>query len=1277
MAGAIDLFGGTNSLSGVNLFRVDKSPLDQLDQSIVSMVEQLDVVADALLNIVQQLINAILDTVGQSLGDLAEFFKDLGGLLGKLGGITGLTLNEGLEPFLRSVFEKIEQLFPALSFFTAWKGQHNDRTATGFLQYFVNPAFKLGSDLLELFGGLWGLEFTEDVDAFVASLLTKVNDLTGIDLSGLFRSAEELLSSVFNPNLLGLFAAVKDVTDETWDLLIGLLKAFGLLPPDSAGVEYAGVWELLQGLLQQFGLLPLGPFVDSPLELIFGLFQQVGFQFGEGGTAADLIIGLLGGLSGFSTDGAAIIIGLFKATGLLGSEFEGSSLWDILIGLLQQWGLLPATEAPMDAAGVFWGFVSRLIENTAGAGQAVLVQLLQKLTLLPSDFAGTTLLGILEGILEQFEAATNVQAVLTALGLLPDPFPEGGDLFLELFKQLTGDTASLLYQVITGLAAPATDALFTVLTALGLLPDDYVAGQNLFLGLLEKLTGTTTSVLYKVISGLSGLTVNATDALIAVLKALSLLEENWAVQRPIPPQPAELLQIVTAVLTRAGFMSSGKIVDTFFTAGVTALQILGDAAGNVVTLFKNLRTFFGDGLQTTEKAFITLLNELITKINEQVNTTLLDIKRLGDGGVQLVQQLVFQITGATGQATLATIRNFLTGGLTGPGTLQAFNPGNPAATSLLGQLITPITGLTFGTTAGLPQLGNLFTNLRNVFNITATDFANAATTVGAIISSLVSNIAASATTLSLTALMQKLDETLSGYAYQLWIAVIQALYGVPFVGPFIATTLTQALEAAKNLSVGYIGSGGNLVNDPGIEFPSFWPDTVPPSEGNGYDRTRVANATLASPAQGTSARSGSHSLRVTAASTDRFFYFIVDNRGYRLRPRTYNTTTPSSPITGARGVVVRPGEQYYVGCFVKNGTVAATGTVTLLVTLNNSKTGASLSQSGDVNLATATRDSEGWSLVAANLVVPNTGYDRAEFGFWLRPGQVTAGHNFFVDDLVVKETNLANRILPGSITTSLIGTGASGITTANLAPTFLLPGTSIATGNSGINSSNIAPGAVTPDKLPAGQLPADKFAPSTFVTIGQNVNPSQNAGVQISRRSNVNAEGNVGLTKIPQGFFTHIDISSNDIEVLGASNAVITGTGRIENLLGIFRAVTAGWYMVELAYYIKPLVSLGGRIAPLIFRSNSFPTIPTTAYKHGTDILLPNLGFLGGRFVHSSFNIYLPAGGAVQAGFNGEGAAWALFGANAAAFSWSGTDVTANLEGTLNYFSMTLINKTL
>jgi hypothetical protein len=183
--------------------------------------------------------------------------------------------------------------------------------------------------------------------------------------------------------------------------------------------------------------------------------------------------------------------------------------------------------------------------------------------------------------------------------------------------------------------------------------------------------------------------------------------------------------------------------------------------------------------------------------------------------------------------------------------------------------------------------------------------------------------------------------------------------------------------------------------------------------------------------------------------------------------------------------------------------------------------------------------------------------------------------------------------------------------------------------------------------------------------IGETINPTAGSGAQISRRTITNQQASPGDVKVVAGFYDHIDFApSADIQILNSSNAVVTGTGTKSNLAGIFKVTQTGWYLVELCIRLNPSWSGGGKVAPLLWRSTNYPTTAMSKYKMGVDGVYVPVGFgaVGPRFVQSSFIVYLPAGGAVQAGYNAEG---------------TGLDVLdADSNGTETYFTISLLNKT-
>lgn len=201
-----------------------------------------------------------------------------------------------------------------------------------------------------------------------------------------------------------------------------------------------------------------------------------------------------------------------------------------------------------------------------------------------------------------------------------------------------------------------------------------------------------------------------------------------------------------------------------------------------------------------------------------------------------------------------------------------------------------------------------------------------------------------------------------------------------------------------------------------------------------------------------------------------------------------------------------------------------------------------------------------------------------------------------------------------------------------------------------LSGSVIADGEISIDVLPTDD-------------IGAEVNPSSASGAQMSRRTTVNSNASNGNTKTADGFYGNIDINGVDVEIINTAGQVVTGTGAKSNLRPVFRAKTAGWYLVEICYRINPSFSGGGRIAPVLYRSLNY-TGPDSmsVYKVGTDVDIPTPIGGGKRFVQNTFNVFLPVGGAVQSGHNGDLTASGVF--------------DADTDGSTTYFSIALLNKT-
>src|SRR6516164_6649243 len=96
--GAVDLFSGATPISGTNLFKVNKNPLNQLDEGVQDVIgKQARSASNQFLKLLEELIAQIL---GVALEDLLKAIEALGGSL--------IPFNW---PYLGQYFRDIEAIF--------------------------------------------------------------------------------------------------------------------------------------------------------------------------------------------------------------------------------------------------------------------------------------------------------------------------------------------------------------------------------------------------------------------------------------------------------------------------------------------------------------------------------------------------------------------------------------------------------------------------------------------------------------------------------------------------------------------------------------------------------------------------------------------------------------------------------------------------------------------------------------------------------------------------------------------------------------------------------------------------------------------------------------------------------------------------------------------------------------------------------------------------------------------------------------------------------------
>jgi hypothetical protein len=194
MAGAVDLFSGGNSISGSNLFEVDKSPLNQLFSTFNDSIGQ----RDTLLETLETFIEGVIDKI-------VEFFENL----------TGLNINEGPILFFASVFTRLDEL-------TGLDWSH------GPIDFLIS----IVDAVVNTIEALTGLNINEGVGPFLTSLWANLENATGLNwdegpikflisvVDAVVNAFETLTSLNINEGpikfLESLWAALENATGLVW-----------------------------------------------------------------------------------------------------------------------------------------------------------------------------------------------------------------------------------------------------------------------------------------------------------------------------------------------------------------------------------------------------------------------------------------------------------------------------------------------------------------------------------------------------------------------------------------------------------------------------------------------------------------------------------------------------------------------------------------------------------------------------------------------------------------------------------------------------------------------------------------------------------------------------------------------------------------------------------------------------------------------------------------------------------------------------------------------------
>jgi hypothetical protein len=166
MAGAIDLYSGSRSLTGHNGFKVDKDPLQQLSQGLAGAIGgAAEGIGSGLTDVIQALIDTLTGIGGATLVNVAEWVSNLA---------AGVTL------VIEDVINIIKDLLCTIDF---GNGPDAFFASIAALTELLGGDFEsLVTNLVSLGLAVFGLDFSS-VENFYNSVLSFVGDLMNLDFN--------------------------------------------------------------------------------------------------------------------------------------------------------------------------------------------------------------------------------------------------------------------------------------------------------------------------------------------------------------------------------------------------------------------------------------------------------------------------------------------------------------------------------------------------------------------------------------------------------------------------------------------------------------------------------------------------------------------------------------------------------------------------------------------------------------------------------------------------------------------------------------------------------------------------------------------------------------------------------------------------------------------------------------------------------------------------------------------------------------------------------------
>jgi hypothetical protein len=215
--GAIDLFSGSSSITGTNLFQVDKNPLNQLDEGIEDVIgKQAQSSGGQIISIIETMLEQILGIPNGTLPDLGTMFGNIEQFLGNLNPLDpnfAANIVTAAETFITDILKPTNLVALLVG------NANNSAGVTGFI-----PLENLAIDLLAgIIGGAQSV-----IDAILGAIGIPAGSGTEQMVTQLFNQLFQMLG---NP----LFGSTFNPVTSVENFITTMLAPTGLLAPLQGG----------------------------------------------------------------------------------------------------------------------------------------------------------------------------------------------------------------------------------------------------------------------------------------------------------------------------------------------------------------------------------------------------------------------------------------------------------------------------------------------------------------------------------------------------------------------------------------------------------------------------------------------------------------------------------------------------------------------------------------------------------------------------------------------------------------------------------------------------------------------------------------------------------------------------------------------------------------------------------------------------------------------------------------------------------------------------------